>query len=160
MGARINFAEVTDFFRYTMDKADKDEEKLDERLQPIPPELHGAVTRTSSDLLRHYDNLGNNLNDWNPLDWRHINDEFKFSRASPEISCKYLHTHIYICLRGGQPWMRSAKVVSASYSWLEDRERVWASIIQRACMTSDCRRTRRSTSCRPNVSSVCSSWPS
>jgi len=53
----INFAEVTDFFRYTMDKADKDEEKLDERLQPIPPELHGAVTRTSSDLLRHYDNL-------------------------------------------------------------------------------------------------------
>lgn len=54
-------AEVTDVFRYTMEKADKDEEKLDERLQPIPTELHGAVTRTSQDLLRRYDDLGNDL---------------------------------------------------------------------------------------------------
>jgi len=53
----INFAEAIEFFRHTMEAADKDEEKLDERLQPIPPELHGAITRTSPELLRHYENL-------------------------------------------------------------------------------------------------------
>jgi hypothetical protein len=58
MSDRINFAEAIEFFRHTMEAADKDEEKLDERLQPIPPELHGAITRTSPELLRHYENLG------------------------------------------------------------------------------------------------------
>jgi len=53
----INLGEVIDFFRHTIQAANNDEEKLDEHLQPIPSELHGAVTRTSPELLRHYENL-------------------------------------------------------------------------------------------------------
>jgi len=53
----INFAEAVDFFRHTMQSACSDEEKLDERLQPIPSELHGATTRTGPQLLRHYEDL-------------------------------------------------------------------------------------------------------
>jgi len=53
----INLAEVIKFFRHTIQSANNDEEKLDEHLQPIPSELHGAITRTSPELLRHYDNL-------------------------------------------------------------------------------------------------------
>lgn len=51
--------EVIEFFRHTIASANDEEEKLDEHLQPIPPELHGAVTRTSPELLRHYEQLGN-----------------------------------------------------------------------------------------------------
>lgn len=50
--------EVIEFFRHTIQSANEEEEKLDEHLQPIPPELHGAVTRTSPELLRHYEHLG------------------------------------------------------------------------------------------------------
>ena len=50
--------EVTEFFRHTVQSIHEDEEKLDEHLQPIPTELHGAVTRTSPELLRHYEHLG------------------------------------------------------------------------------------------------------
>ena len=81
--SRINLGEVIDFFRHTIQSANNDEEKLDEHLQPIrmilyltqpletqkkkrlswflflASELHGAVTRTSPELLRHYENLGN-----------------------------------------------------------------------------------------------------
>lgn len=50
--------EVIEFFRHTIQSANEEEEKLDEHLQPIPSELHGAVTRTSPELLRHYEHLG------------------------------------------------------------------------------------------------------
>ncbi|KZS20840.1 UDP-N-acetylhexosamine pyrophosphorylase-like isoform X1 [Daphnia magna] len=53
----INMEEVIEFFRHTIASANDEEEKLDEHLQPIPPELHGAVTRTSPELLRHYEQL-------------------------------------------------------------------------------------------------------
>lgn len=56
--------EAIDFFRHTMESANDEEEKLDEHLQPIPPELHGAVTRTSPELLRHYEQLGTKLVPW------------------------------------------------------------------------------------------------
>jgi hypothetical protein len=49
-------AEVIEFFRHTIASANEEEEKSD--LQPIPPELHGAITRTSPELLRHYEHLG------------------------------------------------------------------------------------------------------
>lgn len=49
--------EVNEFFHATIQSAKDEDEKLDEHLQPIPPELHGAVTRTSPELLRHYENL-------------------------------------------------------------------------------------------------------
>jgi hypothetical protein len=51
-------SEVIDFFRHTIEASSDEEEKLDEHLQPIPPELHGSVTRTSPELLRHYEHLG------------------------------------------------------------------------------------------------------
>jgi hypothetical protein len=51
-------SEVIDFFRHTIEASADEEEKLDEHLQPIPPELHGSVTRTSPELLRHYEHLG------------------------------------------------------------------------------------------------------
>nr|CAH0112107.1 unnamed protein product [Daphnia galeata] len=51
----INMAEVIEFFRHTIASANEEEEKSD--LQPIPPELHGAITRTSPELLRHYEHL-------------------------------------------------------------------------------------------------------
>jgi UDP-N-acetylglucosamine/UDP-N-acetylgalactosamine diphosphorylase len=54
-------AEVTEFFRHTIASANEEEEKLDEHLQPIPPELHGAITRTSPELLRHYEHLGERI---------------------------------------------------------------------------------------------------
>lgn len=53
----INMSEVIDFFRHTIETSADEEEKLDEHLQPIPPELHGSVTRTSPELLRHYEHL-------------------------------------------------------------------------------------------------------
>ena len=49
-------AEVIEFFRHTIASANDEEEKSD--LQPIPPELHGAITRTNPELLRHYEHLG------------------------------------------------------------------------------------------------------
>lgn len=53
-----NLAEVTEIFRHTVQSANHDEDlKLDEHLQPIPPELHGAITRTSPELLKHYERL-------------------------------------------------------------------------------------------------------
>ncbi len=53
----IDFAEVNRFFRHTMESS-SDEEKLDERLQPIPSQVLGAITRTNDQQLRHYEDLG------------------------------------------------------------------------------------------------------
>lgn len=60
----INLNEVIEFFRHTINSAHDEEEKLDEHLQPIPPELHGAVTRTSPELLKHYELLGTAQSCW------------------------------------------------------------------------------------------------
>lgn len=50
--------EVIEFFRHAVQSAHDEEAKLDDKLEPIPSELYGAVTRTSPELLRHYENLG------------------------------------------------------------------------------------------------------
>lgn len=51
--------EVIDIFRQTIESAnDVDDKQLDEHLQPIPAEVHGAVTRTNPQLLRHYEHIG------------------------------------------------------------------------------------------------------
>lgn len=47
-----------EFYHHAIESAQDDGEKLDERLHPIPTELHGAVTRTSPEVLRHYESLG------------------------------------------------------------------------------------------------------
>lgn len=49
---------MIEFFRHTVQSQNNEEEKLDEHLQPIPSDLHGAVTRTSPELMRHYESLG------------------------------------------------------------------------------------------------------
>lgn len=54
----INMGEVSEIFRHTIQSIHDVGEKLDEHLQPIPTELHGAVTRTSPELLRHYEQIG------------------------------------------------------------------------------------------------------
>lgn len=53
----INMKEVIEFFRHAVQSAHDEEAKLDDKLEPIPSELYGAVTRTSPELLRHYENL-------------------------------------------------------------------------------------------------------
>ncbi len=50
--------EVIEFFSHAVQSARDEEAKLDDKLEPIPSELYGAVTRTSPDQLRHYENLG------------------------------------------------------------------------------------------------------
>lgn len=55
----LNLEEVTDIFRHTIESTNHDADlKIDDQLQPIPPELHGAITRTSPELLKHYEHLG------------------------------------------------------------------------------------------------------
>jgi len=52
--------EVIEFFRHAVQSArhHDEEEKLDDKLEPIPSELYGSITRTNPELLRHYENLG------------------------------------------------------------------------------------------------------
>lgn len=54
----INFEEVTDMFQKTISETNEDNEKLDDRLQPIPSEIHGSITRTSPEKLKLYENEG------------------------------------------------------------------------------------------------------
>lgn len=55
-----NFEEVTAIFRKVglEGSSNEDDGKLDDRLQPIPAELHGSVTRTSPEKLEAYQNEG------------------------------------------------------------------------------------------------------
>ena len=52
--------EVVEFFRHAIQSArhHDEEEKLDDKLEPIPSELYGSITRTNPELLRHYEDLG------------------------------------------------------------------------------------------------------
>lgn len=55
---RLNLEEVTRFFRKTQHSNTEDVGKLDDRLQPIPAEIHGAWVRTDTDKLKLYENEG------------------------------------------------------------------------------------------------------
>ena len=45
------------FYRRTLGTAG-DQEKLDDRLQPVPPEVFGSVVRSSETQLQHYRRTG------------------------------------------------------------------------------------------------------
>jgi hypothetical protein len=53
--------EVTEYFQQTMSCENENAGnggKLDDRLQPIPSEIHGAVVRTDPQTLQAYENEG------------------------------------------------------------------------------------------------------
>nr|QCI31495.1 UDP-N-acetylhexosamine pyrophosphorylase [Grandidierella japonica] len=55
----LDLAEVCGYFKRTVSSVNEAEgEKLDERMQPIPSELHGAVTRTPLEIIERYDEEG------------------------------------------------------------------------------------------------------
>ncbi|XP_069696425.1 UDP-N-acetylhexosamine pyrophosphorylase [Periplaneta americana] len=54
----VNVAEVCSYFRRAVETLNEDQSKLDDRMEPIPPELYGGVTRSSSEELKSYGNEG------------------------------------------------------------------------------------------------------
>jgi UDP-N-acetylglucosamine/UDP-N-acetylgalactosamine diphosphorylase len=54
----INIPEVTNYFQRATENLFADQEKLDDRLKPIPSSLYGAVSRTSAELLSAYEEEG------------------------------------------------------------------------------------------------------
>lgn len=50
----LRLEEVVKFFRKTASETNDDQEKLDDRIQPIPAELHGSITRTTPEKLKAY----------------------------------------------------------------------------------------------------------
>ncbi|CAG7721651.1 unnamed protein product [Allacma fusca] len=55
----LNLEEVTRYYGNAgMNKNNEQQEKLDDRLQPIPTDIHGAVVRTDSDRLKLYEKEG------------------------------------------------------------------------------------------------------
>jgi len=59
----LNLEEVTGFFKRTVSShASVDQQqKLDDRLQPVPSEVYGSVLRTNEKLLKHYEDIGNKI---------------------------------------------------------------------------------------------------
>uniref|UniRef100_A0A0A9ZAE6 UDP-N-acetylglucosamine diphosphorylase n=3 Tax=Lygus hesperus TaxID=30085 RepID=A0A0A9ZAE6_LYGHE len=54
----INLEEVISYFKTATESLKDNEEKLDDRLKPIPNNLYGAVSRTSPELLATYEDEG------------------------------------------------------------------------------------------------------
>lgn len=54
----INIPEVVGMFRKTVENINADQQKLDNRMNPIPAELYGAVNRSSGELLTKYEQIG------------------------------------------------------------------------------------------------------
>ncbi|XP_071439437.1 UDP-N-acetylhexosamine pyrophosphorylase [Hetaerina americana] len=54
----INMRDVTTFFKRTTDSLNEDQEKLDDRLQPVPSEIYGSAAQTSKEKLKIYQNEG------------------------------------------------------------------------------------------------------
>lgn len=57
----LNLDEVTAYFKNTLSCENENAGnggKLDDRLQPIPSEIHGAVVRTDAQKLQAYENEG------------------------------------------------------------------------------------------------------
>ena len=53
-----DLAEVNSYFRQCMRDASKMAEKVDDHLEPIPPQIMGSVTRTDPETLRQYEEIG------------------------------------------------------------------------------------------------------
>lgn len=56
--SEINISEVTSYFKRALKTLNEDQEKLDDRMKPIPTHLYGAVSRTSPELLLSYEREG------------------------------------------------------------------------------------------------------
>lgn len=54
----FNLKEVTGYFKRATESFTNDQEKLDDRLKPIPSGLYGSVTRTPADVLAGYEDEG------------------------------------------------------------------------------------------------------
>lgn len=54
----INIPEVVGMFRKTIENINSDQKKLDNRMNPIPAELYGAVNRSPEELLVNYEQIG------------------------------------------------------------------------------------------------------
>lgn len=56
--SEINIEEVCGYFKRATESMTESQEKLDDRLKPIPSHLYGAFSRTSRELLLSYENAG------------------------------------------------------------------------------------------------------
>ncbi|KAG8238241.1 hypothetical protein J437_LFUL018186 [Ladona fulva] len=56
--SEIDFEYVSNLFRKAMEMPKEELEKLDERLQPIPADWRGSITKTGPDTLSKYENIG------------------------------------------------------------------------------------------------------
>jgi len=54
----VNIPEVIGMFKKTVENMSVDQQKLDDRMKPIPAELYGAVSRSSNELLMKYEQIG------------------------------------------------------------------------------------------------------
>ncbi|XP_046388799.1 UDP-N-acetylhexosamine pyrophosphorylase-like protein 1 [Ischnura elegans] len=56
--SEIDFEDVTNLFRRAMESRSNAQEKADERLQPIPADRRGSITKTSPAILKSYEDAG------------------------------------------------------------------------------------------------------
>jgi len=56
--SELNLEEAAKFFAQTRDTLKDEQSKLDDRLEPIPDEIHGSVVRTKKSTLSEYEYLG------------------------------------------------------------------------------------------------------
>lgn len=54
----VNVAEVCSYFQKAVETLKEDKSKLDDRMEPIPPELYGGVVRSSPEELKSYEDEG------------------------------------------------------------------------------------------------------
>ncbi|XP_047477216.1 UDP-N-acetylhexosamine pyrophosphorylase-like isoform X2 [Penaeus chinensis] len=54
----MDYEEVCGFFKRTVSSLNEEQTKLDERMQPIPAEMHGSVTRTPLEKITDYEEAG------------------------------------------------------------------------------------------------------
>ncbi|KAJ9599478.1 hypothetical protein L9F63_010048 [Diploptera punctata] len=54
----VNVAEVCSYFKRAVETLNEDQSKLDDRMEPIPPELYGGVSRSSAKDLKSYHDEG------------------------------------------------------------------------------------------------------
>jgi len=54
----VNVAEVCSYFQRAMETLNRDQSKLDDRMEPIPPELYGGVCRSTTEELKSYEDEG------------------------------------------------------------------------------------------------------
>lgn len=54
----VNVAEVCSFFERAAETLNRDQSKLDDRMEPLPPELYGGVLRSTREELKSYEDEG------------------------------------------------------------------------------------------------------